>query len=33
MNEEINLLKDKYDLLKQPIFAEIGSVATGKKVS
>lgn len=32
MQEEINLLKDKYDLLKQPIFADIGSAATGKKV-
>lgn len=32
MHEEINLLKDKYDLLKQPIFAEIASAAVGKKV-
>lgn len=32
MFEEINLIKDKYDLLKQPVFSNIAAAATGKKV-
>ena len=33
MNQEINQLKDKYDLLKQPLYLDIASVVTGKKLS
>jgi hypothetical protein len=32
MNQEINLLKDKYELLKQPLYTQIASAAIGKKV-
>lgn len=32
MQEEINSIKDKYDLLKQPIFQNIAAAATGNKV-
>lgn len=33
MMEEINSIKDKYDLLKQPIFSDIAAAATGNKVA
>ena len=33
MNEEINLLKDRYQLLKQPLYAQIETAAVGKEVS
>lgn len=32
MREEINAIKDKYDLLKQPIFEDIAAAASGNKV-
>jgi hypothetical protein len=32
MNEEINLLKDRYELLKQPLYAQIATAAVGKEV-
>lgn len=33
MFKEINVLKDKYDLLKQPVYADMASAALGKKVN
>lgn len=32
MLEEIDLLKDKYDLLKQPIYSDIAFAAIGRKL-
>ena len=32
MDDEINQLKDKYDLLKQPIYLDMASVVAGKKL-
>jgi hypothetical protein len=32
MNEEIEKIRDKYELLKQPIYKQISAVALGSKV-
>jgi len=32
MIQEVNALKDKYELLKQPLYNKLASAALGKKV-